>query len=87
MPSTKARHARASRVHVHILANEELLEIAVQDDGVGMDAATVRQGQGMRGLAARAAQLGGRIDWRAATPHGCCVVAQIPLARLVQEPP
>lgn len=85
--SNVLRHARASRVHVNILANEELLVITIRDDGVGMDAASVRQGQGMRSLAARAAQLGGSMDWRAETPHGCCVAAQIPLARLVQAPP
>ncbi len=46
-----ARHARATRVHLHLSPNAEAIELAITDDGVGFDINHPRNGDPTWGLA------------------------------------
>jgi signal transduction histidine kinase len=55
------RHADATSAHVIVRARSDTVDIEVTDDGRA-DTAGVRPGLGLRGMAERAAALGGRVD-------------------------
>jgi signal transduction histidine kinase len=60
-----AKHARASKVEVHARARDGVLELKIDDDGVG--GADPSGGSGLTGLADRVEALGGTI-WIASPP-------------------
>ncbi|WP_086830434.1 GAF domain-containing sensor histidine kinase [Streptomyces sp. NRRL B-24572] len=74
-----ARHARARRVEVSVVADDGVLAVTVSDDGVGMTQAGRRSG--LRNLAERAERLGGSLSVRARTEPGSGTVLEwrIPL--------
>ena len=59
--SNVARHARASRVDVRVVADATRLTIHVIDDGIGVSS-DVHRGNGLDNMAARAAYLGGACE-------------------------
>ena len=71
-----ARHARASRVEVHVEVGEDLT-LLVSDDGVGMPAQPVAGG-GTVNLRERADALGGTVEVVANEPRGTCVRWSVP---------
>lgn len=70
------KHAGASKVTVHASAGDQLLEVEVEDDGVG--GADV-DGEGLRGLADRVEALGGRLSLHSPAGGGTRLLAEIPL--------
>jgi PAS domain S-box-containing protein len=64
MLSNVGRHARASRVAITLKANEESINISVQDNGCGADAAAFEAANayGVMGMRERARHLGGKIE-------------------------
>ena len=77
------RHARASRLHIHITApNGDAVVLEIEDDGVGFDPSTHRPGHlGLRSMAQRAESLGGQLHVSSATGEGTLVRAVIPTGR------
>jgi PAS domain S-box-containing protein len=65
--SNVARHAKASRVDVH-LSVDDRLRLVVTDDGVGPPAADGRRGLGLRNMTARADEIGGTLALEPADP-------------------
>ena len=57
--SNVARHAQARQAEVTIVLHDELLQVVIEDDGVGL--APDRTRSGLRNLASRAHQLGGEL--------------------------
>lgn len=76
--SNVARHAHASRVDVEITVDDELL-LRVLDDGVGLDDATSRIGNGLTNMSARAKALGGTFAIHNRAEGGAEVNWQVPL--------
>lgn len=74
-----ARHARARRAEVSVVADDGLLAVTVSDDGVGLPDGGSRSG--LRNLAERAERLGGSLSVHARTDPGKGTVLawQIPL--------
>ena len=73
------RHADASRAHVNISASPNTLDIEVTDDGHASSVG-LKAGLGLRGMAERAAALGGRLDVGPLEAGGWRVHAVLPLA-------
>jgi signal transduction histidine kinase len=73
------RHADATSAHVHVRASTDALDVEIVDDGQAKRAG-VEPGLGLRGMAERAAALGGRLDVGAREEGGWCVHAVLPLA-------
>jgi signal transduction histidine kinase len=72
------RHANASRALVRIAARSDALTIEVTDDGRAHTAA-VTPGHGLRGMAERAAAIGGHLDVGPCEEGGWRVSAELPL--------
>ncbi|QRP49592.1 AAA family ATPase [Amycolatopsis sp. FDAARGOS 1241] len=75
-----AKHSRASTVTVALQANaaDDVLHIAVRDDGVG--GADLTRGTGLLGLKDRVEAIGGRIVLRSPRGSGTSLQVQLPLA-------
>ncbi len=75
------KHARARQVTIDVHTDGPVLRIEVADDGVGVErhiAAGSQAGHGIRGMAERAAALGGTVGVRSETA-GTIVSAALPL--------
>ena len=66
-------------IHAVIDITPHELRATVADDGVGFDVAAARDGSGLRGMAERAAVVGGRLAVRAAGHQGASVELVVPL--------
>jgi two-component system sensor histidine kinase UhpB len=74
------RHARASRIDIVVQGDSQRVRISVTDDGVGLPTDWARPGHfGLRGLADRAAQLGGTLQVGNRNEGGVMLSAEIPL--------
>ncbi|MGY1633500.1 CHASE3 domain-containing protein [Geodermatophilus sp. SYSU D01186] len=79
--SNVARHARATRTDVCLQVRDGVLELTVQDDGVGVESAAPR-GNGLANLHARARRLGGQAGVGPAPDGGGTVVSwRVPVTR------
>jgi signal transduction histidine kinase len=71
-----AKYAEATHVEIAASADQDELRIEVRDDGKG--GADPAAGSGLRGLADRAAALGGRLDIHSPAGEGTRIVASFP---------
>jgi signal transduction histidine kinase len=85
------RHAGATTVAMSLRQRDGDIELVVQDDGVGFDAASVRdralQGKslGMIGMEERITLAGGRLEIDSAPGRGARLTAMVPLTGSVTE--
>jgi len=56
------KHAKASRIEVHLSMDEKTVYLSVVDNGCGFDEQTVQTGMGINNLRKRLAAFGGRMD-------------------------
>lgn len=75
--SNVARHARASRAEVSVIAGSTVT-LRVVDDGIGPPAQGSTVGNGLRNMAARAEELGGTFELRASADGGAILEWRIP---------
>jgi len=82
-----ARHARASRAAVALIANKGDLIVRVKDNGKGISAKLVdsRHSLGIIGMRERARALGGSFTIARAKDGGTVLTARIPLSRAITE--
>ncbi|MEL6771055.1 MAG: ATP-binding protein [Bacteroidota bacterium] len=73
------RHGGADTVEVHVAYESTRFHLTVQDDGVGFDLATVRQGRGLETMSRRAEALGGTLAVESAPGAGTMVRFEAPL--------
>jgi signal transduction histidine kinase len=74
------RHADARAVRVVVRADDDMLTIAVADDGTGSAQSTAGAGAGVRGMRERAEALGGTLESGPSAEGGWRVEAALPLA-------
>ena len=73
-----ARHAKAKNVLVSVRAEDNLVEVVVQDDGVGFDARS-RGGLGLLGIQERVQALEGSLKIASERGKGTTLRVEIPL--------
>lgn len=76
------KHAQANRVAVDIKATGSLLELRVQDDGVGLREQPQRRGFGLLGMRERAHALGGELSLQGLPGGGTLITCRLPLGEL-----
>jgi signal transduction histidine kinase len=75
--SNVARHARATRVDVEIVVDDDL-HLTVTDDGIGPPTGERPAGNGLRNMGDRAAMLGGTLRLQVAVGGGTVVAWTVP---------
>jgi len=75
-------HAGASHIKIATQLMPDRFLLDVIDNGVGCPVADVKPHRGMAGMQARAAALGGSLNWGAIEPNGCKVTLDVPLRGL-----
>ncbi|MEN3278456.1 MAG: hypothetical protein V7631_4246 [Massilia sp.] len=82
------RHARASRVHVALMLDGDMLCLVVADNGVGFDPAAPRKasGFGLAGLQEHLASHGGALDIDTALSAGTSITVSLPLVLTSPHP-
>jgi signal transduction histidine kinase len=78
------RHAKATRIRVSVTLSSRGLKLTVADDGPSAALKDFTPGVGLRGMGARAAQLGGRLSVGPG-PSGAIVSAFFPAASLAAQ--
>jgi signal transduction histidine kinase len=73
------KHAGASTIEVRATANDDTIEVTIEDDGSGFDPETANGGRGLVHIRHRAAELGGNAIITG--DGGTAVVVRIPLNR------
>jgi len=76
-----SKHSRASRVNLRLRSTDTLLELNVEDDGVGFDvdlAVAQAKSFGLKGMRERVALLGGRLEIRSSPGHGTTIAVRLP---------
>ena len=76
------KHAKATRVRIHIEDRGGELAFSVNDDGVGFDPLRVRQGSGLQNIADRLAALGGHLIVVPGPDGGTSVQGRVPVRNL-----
>ena len=72
------KHAGASRAQIALSYTDDLVRLAVCDDGAGFDPARAGGGFGLRGMRSRVAEAGGRLEVRSAPGAGTTVSVEVP---------
>lgn len=85
--SNAHKHAKATRVAVHLKIGHDMLTGSVTDNGIGFDVQAVSKDPekwdhfGLRGMKERARLLGGEAQWESVKGQGTTVTINIPLGR------
>jgi len=74
-----ARHARATRVDVHLRCIPEQVALTIRDNGVGFDTGQARRGLGLANMQERMLTAGGRLTIESQTGIGTTVLAEVGL--------
>ena len=73
------KHASAGTVHIELSTQDNLVALAVTDDGCGFDVAGVTEGYGLRGLRTRAVASGGTCAVSSALGDGTTIRVELPV--------
>ena len=76
--SNAVRHAKASRIRVELRGTDREFTLQVEDDGVGLPAASPAGGMGLRTMMYRAEILGGELTVAPALVRGTRVTCRVP---------
>lgn len=74
-----AKYAEANKVSVYLEKTEHHLRLRITDNGRGFDVNTVKNGNGLRNMKARAASLNGSLILNAAPNEGTSVQLEMPV--------
>ncbi|WP_254441880.1 sensor histidine kinase [Duganella vulcania] len=77
--SNIARHAQASEVCIGLCRVSGSLSLTVRDNGIGLPDPPARRGCGLRGIAQRVAEAGGRFDISSEPGHGTALTMSFPI--------
>lgn len=76
-----ARHAKASRISICLDNRDNMIDLAVTDDGVGFIPDLAKHNFGLRGMSERASILSGSLKIDSAPGRGTTIRASIPIHR------
>jgi signal transduction histidine kinase len=76
--SNIARHAQASHVFIACEGDDEEIRLTIEDDGLGFDPETVKRGQGLTNMEARARSLEGSLTIEPREPVGTRHLLRMP---------
>jgi two-component system, NarL family, sensor histidine kinase UhpB len=83
-----ARHSKAGKIWVHLDAQDQMLTLEVEDDGIGISPEALQQPQalGLLGMRERAAIFGGNVEIAGIPGKGTTVIVRMPTNELLYRP-
>ncbi|NOU50713.1 hypothetical protein HG263_09210 [Pseudoalteromonas sp. JBTF-M23] len=79
------KHAKASRVTIQLLRRKTNLLMTIADNGIGLDASSVRTGIGFYTMEERVSLINGTMDVNTGSGSGVQISIQLPLTQLIKE--
>ena len=79
------QHSRASHALVQMQMHEQLLTITVEDNGIGFDAGTVKNGLGLHNLQTRIRSLDGHYTFESEAGKGTSVYIEFDLRNITSN--
>jgi signal transduction histidine kinase len=76
------KHAKATKVAVAIIQDENNICISILDNGIGFDTAKTKEGIGIKNIKLRIKQLSGKISVISSTKHGTAINMAIPIVTI-----
>ncbi|MBU3679592.1 MAG: tetratricopeptide repeat protein [Candidatus Kapabacteria bacterium] len=73
-----ARHSEASSCCINLIAHEDHYHLSVEDNGIGFDPVTIKQGIGLREIKARVELVGGQVRIESMPSRGTYIEVTIP---------
>ena len=73
-----AEYSGASKVTVHLIEREDILQFSVEDDGKGFDPSETRWGAGLQHMTDRLQALGGDLEIISSPGHGTRLAGEVP---------
>jgi signal transduction histidine kinase len=67
------KHSQATRAEITVAGSAPRFRLDIRDNGVGFDEQQVRQGNGIKNLRRRAAEMGGKFEVRSQPGQGTTV--------------
>ncbi len=84
--SNVQRHSQATNASVTLLHNNDQIELAVEDDGIGFEPNDVREGAfGLRSIHERVTELGGTVTIQPRSSQGTSVSISIPTPAPIEQ--
>ena len=82
-----ARHAQAAKIWVHLEEEHDAIVLEVEDDGVGISQAQLKEHRslGLLGMRERALAFGGTVEIAGAPGQGTIVTVRMPLSKAANE--
>ena len=82
-----ARHAQAAKIWVHLEEEHDAIVLEVEDDGVGISQAQLKQHRslGLLGMRERALAFGGTVEIAGSPGQGTIVTVRMPLSKAANE--
>lgn len=74
-----AKYSQAKHARIRLFFRNQKIELYIEDDGIGFDTQQRSQGNGLKNMKARAAQLQGSLSIRSTSNAGTSVELQIPV--------
>jgi signal transduction histidine kinase len=81
MITNSVRHAQAENLWISLVQDADGVDLRARDDGRG--ARSVQAGNGLKGMAERLRQLGGKLDIESSPGQGFALRAWVPLEGIV----
>lgn len=76
------KHAKATKVAVAIIQDENNICISILDNGIGFDTSKTKEGIGIKNIKLRIKQLSGKISVISSTKHGTAINMAIPIVTI-----
>jgi signal transduction histidine kinase len=67
------KHSYCKKINIEANVRNDIIEIIIRDDGIGIDPETMEYGNGLRNIEARAQALGAKVKWKSARGAGTTI--------------
>jgi signal transduction histidine kinase len=67
------KHASASHIHVSLISEKDATVLTIRDNGTGFDAGSAKKGQGLKNIADRTRQSGGKLQIQSGPGQGTTI--------------
>ena len=68
------KHSRCKKIILEANMRNDIIEIIIKDDGIGLDVSNIEYGNGLKNIKSRAESVGGKVKWKRRKNGGTALV-------------